>query len=209
MGWSENVLLVYVWILMCYLFLNYPVLHITLGMIAPEVVVLLFQTLFQLSWNLYCYLSMLVLHAHRVSEGSWKNLSNLVSIKIDCCYLMMVILWLAVWFSRISMDLPFPKCLKNLQRDLLESSRMSEESRVNLKYSRNPFDDFFLWRISVVNLDVREKKKSDAAIYLIGYYLISINERIVIVLLRTFLGIVQELWTILSESKRKKTLRIY
>ena len=41
------------------------------------------------------------------------------------------------------MDLPFPKCLKNLQRDLLESSRMSEESRVNLKYSRNPFDDFF------------------------------------------------------------------
>jgi len=91
------------------------------------------------------------------------------------------------------MDLPFPKCLKNLQRDLLESSRMSEESRVNLKYSRNPFDDFFLWRISVVNLDVREKKKSDAAIYLIGYYLISINERIVIVLLRTFLGIVQEL----------------
>jgi len=52
---------------------------------------------------------------------------------------------------------------------------------------------FFLWRISVVNLDVREKKKSDAAIYLIGYYLISINERIVIVLLRTFLGIVQEL----------------
>jgi len=77
---------------MCYLFLNYPVLHITLGMIAPEVVVLLFQTLFQLSWNLYCYLSMLVLHAHRVSEGSWKNLSNLVSIKIDCCYLMMVIL---------------------------------------------------------------------------------------------------------------------
>lgn len=41
-GLVGNVLLVYVWILMCYLFPNYPVLHITLGMIASEVDSMLF-----------------------------------------------------------------------------------------------------------------------------------------------------------------------